>query len=69
MLIKRFIKQKQERERTLLPKKLKARFALTEREIEVIQLLLEGKTSKEISGILFISKHTVDTHRSNILEA
>jgi DNA-binding CsgD family transcriptional regulator len=29
--------------------------------------LLEGKISKEIAGILHISKQTVDTHRRNML--
>jgi len=40
---------------------------LTEREIEIIKLLLDGKSSLEISGTLFISRHTVDTHRRKIL--
>ncbi len=41
---------------------------MTDREIEIIQLLIQGKTSKEIAAELFISKNTVDTHRRNILE-
>lgn len=41
---------------------------LSEREKEIIRLLIECKTSKEIADILFISKNTVDTHRRHILE-
>ena len=37
------------------------------REKEVLMLLIEGKLSKEISDILNISKHTVDSHRKNML--
>ncbi|MEO6358260.1 MAG: LuxR C-terminal-related transcriptional regulator [Ferruginibacter sp.] len=40
---------------------------LTEREKEIIRLLIEGKLSKEIGSILNISKQTVDTHRKNML--
>ncbi|HKK63760.1 MAG TPA: response regulator transcription factor [Bacteroidales bacterium] len=41
---------------------------LSDREKEVLNLLFEGLTSKEIATQLFISKTTVDTHRRNILE-
>ena len=41
---------------------------LSEREKEVLKLIVEGKTSKQIAEILFISKSTVDTHRRNIQE-
>ncbi|UZS00204.1 response regulator transcription factor [Chondrinema litorale] len=40
---------------------------LTPREIEIIKLISEGDTSPEIGEKLFISKHTVLTHRKNIL--
>jgi len=39
----------------------------TTREKDILKLLIEGKLSKEISGILHISKQTVDTHRKNML--
>ncbi|QQS52800.1 MAG: helix-turn-helix transcriptional regulator [Bacteroidota bacterium] len=39
---------------------------LSEREKEVIKLVAIGKTNKEISDTLFISPHTVITHRKNI---
>ncbi len=66
--IERYIRSQKEKQRVLLPEKLKAKYSLTDREIEVIKLLIEGKSSKEIGEILFISKHTIDTHRRNILE-
>lgn len=37
------------------------------REIEVLKLMTLGLTSKEIAGKLFISKRTVDRHRSSLL--
>lgn len=40
---------------------------LTKREIEVLELIREGLLSKEISDKLFISVHTVNTHRQRIL--
>jgi DNA-binding CsgD family transcriptional regulator len=44
------------------------KFGFTKREIEIINLLRKGKSSEEIAGELFISRHTVDKHRSNILD-
>lgn len=41
---------------------------LTTREIAVLQLIKDGLLSKEISEQLFISIHTVNTHRQRILE-
>lgn len=41
---------------------------LTGREREVLQLVAEGKTNKEIAGILNVSMYTVDTHRTHILQ-
>jgi DNA-binding NarL/FixJ family response regulator len=37
------------------------------REREIVQLLAEGKTSKDIAGTLRISVKTVETHRRNIM--
>lgn len=39
---------------------------LSEREIEVLKLLVAGNSNKEIADKLFISTHTVVTHRKNI---
>jgi DNA-binding NarL/FixJ family response regulator len=40
---------------------------LTPREREILQLIAESKTNKEIATILGLSPHTVETHRGNIL--
>jgi DNA-binding NarL/FixJ family response regulator len=40
---------------------------LTPREREIIKLISEGKTSKEIADILFISSRTAERHRANIM--
>lgn len=41
---------------------------LTKRELEILNLVKQGLLSKEISNKLFISLHTVNTHRQRILE-
>jgi DNA-binding NarL/FixJ family response regulator len=38
---------------------------LTTREREVLKLIAEGKSSKEIADLLFISTHTIRHHRAN----
>lgn len=40
---------------------------LTSREIEIVRLICDEKTTDEIAEILFISHNTVETHRANIL--
>lgn len=46
----------------------KSETGLSEREKEVLGLISEGKLSKEIADQLFISVHTVNTHRQKILK-
>jgi len=41
---------------------------LTSRQREIVQLLAEGKTSKEVSALLNLSVKTVETHRANIMK-
>ena len=41
---------------------------LTAREREVLQLLAEGRSNKEVATVLGLSLYTVETHRANILE-
>jgi DNA-binding NarL/FixJ family response regulator len=42
--------------------------SLSEREIAVLRLIADGKTNKEIAEELFLSTHTVDSHRKNIMQ-
>lgn len=42
------------------------RVSLTKREKEVLQLILDGKSSKEVADELFCSKRTVDFHLAKI---
>jgi RNA polymerase sigma factor (sigma-70 family) len=41
---------------------------LTEREKEILQLLAEGKSNKEIASMLNLSTNTVETHRTRIMQ-
>jgi DNA-binding NarL/FixJ family response regulator len=42
--------------------------ALTRREREILKLLAEGKKPGEVAAILYLSVHTVRTHRNNIMK-
>jgi DNA-binding NarL/FixJ family response regulator len=44
-----------------------SRTPLAAREREIVQLLAEGKTSKDVANLLHISVKTVETHRRNIM--
>ncbi len=41
--------------------------SLTERELEVLRMVVDGKSNKEIAALLGISPKTVSVHRSNIM--
>jgi DNA-binding NarL/FixJ family response regulator len=41
---------------------------ISDRERQVLQLIAEGKTTKEIASLLGISVRTAETHRSNLME-
>ena len=41
---------------------------LSSRELEVLQLVSEGNSSKEIAKLLFLSSKTIDVHRANIMK-
>lgn len=41
--------------------------SLSEREIEIIKLISDGLTNKEIADRLYLSTHTINTHRKNIM--
>jgi DNA-binding NarL/FixJ family response regulator len=62
MLVEEYMRQMQEREVE------DSYDLLTTREREVLQLLAEGKTNKEVAQVLNLSLYTVETHRGNILQ-
>jgi DNA-binding CsgD family transcriptional regulator len=45
---------------------LDSQVRLTKREVEVLSLVIEGKSSKEVADELYVSKRTVDFHLANI---
>jgi two-component system, NarL family, response regulator NreC len=62
MLVEDYVRQLQDRD-------LEDSYELlTAREREILQLVAEGKSNKEIANLLNLSVYTVETHRSNILE-
>ena len=50
------------------PKESKVSPALTKREREVLQLIAEGKTTKDIASQLYVSIKTIETHRKQIMD-
>ena len=42
---------------------------MTTRELEVLQLIVHGKSNKEIAAVLGLSANTVAVHRANIMQA
>ena len=46
--------------------RVKASYGLTDREREILQLLVEAHSQKQIARVLSLSPHTVDTHLRNI---
>ena len=41
---------------------------LSDREAEILQYVSEGKTTREIAEMLFVSTRTVETHRTNMMK-
>jgi DNA-binding NarL/FixJ family response regulator len=41
---------------------------LTDREKEILQLLAEGKSNKDVANLLNVSVYTVETHRTNLMQ-
>jgi len=52
----------------LIPDRAEAASALSSRETEIIQLIAAGMTNNEIAEKLFLSVHTIKTHRKNIIK-
>lgn len=62
MLVEDYIRQLQDRE-------IEDSYELlTTREREILQLIAEGKSNKDIANILNLSLYTVETHRGNLME-
>lgn len=55
-------------EKTGKPKEKKLSQDLTKREHEILELVAEGKSNREVGETLFISVKTVETHKTHILE-
>jgi len=51
-----------------LPADFPGQSLLTPREREVLQLVSEGKSNKEVANLLNLSLYTVETHRTHILQ-
>lgn len=47
---------------------VKRKGALTKRQLEILELIRQRKSNAEIAEILFIGKHTVATHRRNMIQ-
>jgi len=54
---------------SLAPPDTADRPGLTTRELEVLQLIVHGKSNKEIATVLGVSANTVAVHRANIMQA
>ena len=61
IVVRRFVSKSASTERSAFTE-------LTKREREVLQLLAEGGSTKEIAGRLNLSVKTVETHRANIMD-
>ena len=42
--------------------------SLSDRELEIIQFIAEGYTNSQIAAVLYLSNHTINTHRKNIMK-
>jgi two-component system response regulator NreC len=62
MLVEDYVRQLQDRE-------IEDSYELlTTREREILQLIAEGKSNKEVAAILTLSLYTIETHRGNLME-
>jgi two-component system response regulator FixJ len=64
--VRRHVKSRQRNAADLVARQRYA--ALSEREIEVLGLIIEGLTNKEIGRAIALSPRTVETHRANLFE-
>jgi DNA-binding CsgD family transcriptional regulator/tetratricopeptide (TPR) repeat protein len=66
-LASKWIDQIQDLEQIVIPVKLTFPAGLTQREVEVLQLVARGATNQQVADVLHISVRTVNTHMTNIL--
>jgi DNA-binding NarL/FixJ family response regulator len=66
--IEESMKEKMEQAYSRIEKRGSLKSSLTLREIEITQLIVDGKTNPEIAEKLFLSINTVDTYRTNIMQ-
>jgi DNA-binding NarL/FixJ family response regulator len=52
-----------------VPLKGRRHAGLTPRELEVLQMIVDGKSNKEIAAVLDLSANTVAVHRANMMDA
>jgi DNA-binding NarL/FixJ family response regulator len=50
------------------PSETAAELPLTERQIEILRLISQGRNDREIAAALVVSEHTVHRHVANILQ-
>ena len=62
VLVEDYVRQLQQRGLT------DSYYLLTDREREVLQLLAEGRSNKEVASLLDLGVSTVETHRSNLMQ-
>jgi len=51
----------------MFSEKSKPEIALSKREVEVLKLIAEEFTTQEIADQLFLSKHTIESYRKNLI--
>ncbi len=64
LIVEKFIKRAKEQQKVQDPGKQ----LLTDREQEVLQLIAQGQTSRQIAEQLFLSLSTINTHRANLMQ-
>ena len=55
-------------QRARQPEKAAAEAGLNERELDILRLVAEGKTAKEIAEIMFLSRRTVENYKNSVLK-